>query len=160
VAFPLGPDRRTHLLAVRLLAHRQHIYGAAGRAPAGLRTGRPGHRPDMRKLQALGIGAVLGGVGAYVARRAQCAGRGVGARVTEPDDTTLTHTVESTLYRAAGAVKGRISVNTADGVVQLRGEVDSPDLIGELVARARAVPGVRDVENLLHTPGSEAPMHQ
>jgi osmotically-inducible protein OsmY len=41
----------------------------------------------------------------------------------------------------------------------LRGEVDSPELIDDLVVRARKVQGVQDVENLLHTPGQPAPMH-
>ena len=46
------------------------------------------------------------------------------------------------------------------GVVQLRGEVESQELIDDLVARARSVQGVVRVENLLHVPGTPAPMHQ
>jgi hypothetical protein len=33
-------------------------------------------------------------------------------------------------------------------------------MIVALVDRARHVQGVREVENLLHIPGTEAPMHQ
>jgi osmotically-inducible protein OsmY len=76
------------------------------------------------------------------------------------DDVTLSHKVESELFRSHHEAKGRVSVNAADGVVQLRGEVDSPQLIDDLVERARGVSGVKDVENLLHTPGTTAPMHQ
>ena len=53
-----------------------------------------------------------------------------------------------------------MNVNAQHGVVQLRGQVESPQLIDELVARTRSVQGVREVENLLHLPGSPAPMHQ
>ena len=45
-------------------------------------------------------------------------------------------------------------------MVVLRGEAQTPELIDELVARARSVQGVRDVENLLHLPNAPAPMHQ
>ena len=78
----------------------------------------------------------------------------------EYDDQTLKNKVESELFREADAPKGQVNVNAQDGVVQLRGEVDSPELIDELVERARSIQGVRDVENLLHLPGAPAPMHQ
>jgi osmotically-inducible protein OsmY len=76
------------------------------------------------------------------------------------DDGTLKAKVETELFRAADSPKGRVNVNAQHGVVQLRGEVESPELIDELVARARSVQGVQEVENLLHLPGSPAPMHQ
>ena len=40
------------------------------------------------------------------------------------------------------------------------GEAPTPELITELVEKARAVQGVRDVESLLHLPGTPAPMHE
>ena len=43
--------------------------------------------------------------------------------------------------------------------MQLRGELPSQDLIDALVDRTRQIHGVRDVESLLHLPGTEAPMH-
>jgi hypothetical protein len=76
------------------------------------------------------------------------------------DDQTLKSKVESELFRDADAPKGQVDVNAQDGVVQLRGELDSPELIEELVERTRRVHGVHDVENLLHLPGTPAPMHQ
>ena len=108
------------------------------------------------------------------ARSGVRAGRGVGAdaygvgkkamHVREQpksfDDVTLKNKVETELFRDADAPKGQVDVNAQDGVVQLRGEVGSPELIDELVERARRVQGVRDVENLLHVPGTPAPMHQ
>ena len=76
------------------------------------------------------------------------------------DDGTLKAKVETELFRAADSPKGTVNVNAQHGVVQLRGQVESPQLIDELVARTRSVQGVREVENLLHLPGSPAPMHQ
>jgi osmotically-inducible protein OsmY len=108
----------------------------------------------MRKVMTLGIGAVIAGAAAYAAKRFVKRSR------SSVDDVTLAQQVESELVREANAPKGQISVNAANGVVQLRGEVEQPELIDELVQRAHSVRGVRDVENLLHLPGQAAPMHQ
>jgi hypothetical protein len=42
-------------------------------------------------------------------------------------------------------------------VVYLRGEVKRPDQIKDLEARARTIPEVRGVENLLHLPKTPSP---
>ena len=76
------------------------------------------------------------------------------------DDWTLKAKVESELFRDEQDVKGVINVNAQHGVVQLRGELPSQDLIQTLVERTRKIHGVKDVENLLHTPGTPAPMHE
>jgi osmotically-inducible protein OsmY len=81
-------------------------------------------------------------------------------RKEQPDDITLAHKVESEIFRDAEVPKGKINVNAENGKVVLRGEVDSLEMIEELVDRARQVQGVQGVENLLHTPGQPAPMHQ
>jgi hypothetical protein len=79
-------------------------------------------------------------------------------RSPEPlDDTTLAQKVQSELYRRAGAHKGRISINAEDGVVFLRGTPEREEDIERLGEAARAIAGVRDVENLLHVPGTPAP---
>ena len=75
------------------------------------------------------------------------------------DDGTLKAKVETELFRQEHEVKGAVDVNAQNGVVQLRGELPSRDLIDALVARTRKIHGVKDVENLLHTTGTEAPMH-
>src|SRR4029453_14248315 len=67
----------------------------------------------------------------------------------EPNDATLVQKVESEVFRDPSIPKGQINVNAENGVVVLRGQVDSPDLIKELEKKARNVQGVRDVENLL-----------
>jgi hypothetical protein len=76
----------------------------------------------------------------------------------EYDDVTLAQKVQSEIFRPAGAPKGTVKVNVADGVVQLRGEVQQPSMIEDLVKRTRRVQGVRDVESFLHLPGTPAPM--
>jgi hypothetical protein len=73
------------------------------------------------------------------------------------DDTTLAQKVQSELYRRAGDHKGRISINAEDGVVFLRGTLERQEDIQRLGKEARAIDGVRDVENLLHAPGTPAP---
>jgi hyperosmotically inducible periplasmic protein len=78
----------------------------------------------------------------------------------EYDDATLKAKVETELFRQEHEVKGSVDVNAQGGVIQLRGELPSQALIDVLVERTRRINGVRDVENLLHTPKSPAPMHQ
>ena len=75
----------------------------------------------------------------------------------EFDDATLAQKVQSEIFRDADVPKGQINVNAEDGIVVLRGEVEQPELIEELVERTRKVQGVRDVQNLLHLPGAPAP---
>ena len=100
-------------------------------------------------------------------RRAMVLGRlrGLQTRAHEgpkpqPDDVTLAHQVESELFRDPGVPKGQINVNAENGKIVLRGEVGGPEMIRDLEDRARKVHGVSDVENLLHLPGAEAPMHK
>jgi gas vesicle protein len=76
------------------------------------------------------------------------------------DDVTLPRKVETEIFRDADVPKGQIDVNVQEGVVQLRGEVPSEDMLQALVEKTRKVQGVRDVESLLHLPGSPAPVHQ
>lgn len=118
-------------------------------------------------MKKFGLGAMLAVVGGWLfadrRRRAVVVGRirGLIAK-THPkqyDDATLKDKVESELFRDEHEAKGVISVNAQQGVVQLRGELPSQDLIDALVDRARQIHGVREVESLLHLPGTEAPMH-
>lgn len=118
-------------------------------------------------MKKFGIGAALAAVGAWLfadhRRRAVVLGRLRGlvakAHPKQYDDATLKDKVESELFRDEHEVKGSISVNAQQGVVQLRGELPSQDLIDALVTRTRQIHGVKDVESLLHLPGTAAPMH-
>jgi osmotically-inducible protein OsmY len=107
-------------------------------------------------------------------RQAARAGRGVAAEAygvsqrvqhlkeqpKEFDDATLANKIRSQVFRDPDVPKGQLNVNVQNGVVQLRGEVARPDLIEDLVEQTRKVQGVREVENLLHLPGTQAPMHE
>ena len=73
------------------------------------------------------------------------------------DDVTITRKVETEIFRDDKVKKGKISVNTADGVVWLRGEAKNPEQVKELEARTKAIPEVKRVENLLHLPKTSAP---
>ena len=75
----------------------------------------------------------------------------------QPDDVTLARKVETEIFREADAPKGSVDVNAENGVVYLRGEVDSSDAIAQLVRKAEKVRGVRAVQSLLHLPGTPAP---
>ena len=121
-------------------------------------------------MKKLGIGLAVGTVIALAARyrnallgrfrgRAATGVSGVSDMPAVYDDATLKAKVETELFREADAPKGSVSVNAQYGVVQLRGELESQDMIDDLVARAREIDGVNNVENLLHLPGTEAPMH-
>ena len=68
------------------------------------------------------------------------------------DDVTITRKVESVLFRDGSVDKGKISVNTVDGIVSLRGEAKNPDAIKSIEAKVQAIPEVKQVENLLHLP--------
>jgi len=107
-----------------------------------------------------GAGDVAGG-----ARRAANRARGAMHSVTpsmpggaKPDDVTLARKVESEIFRSADAPKGSVSVNAENGVVFLRGTVEQREWIDRLGDAARQVDGVAEVRNLLHMPGTEAPV--
>ena len=105
-------------------------------------------------------------------RRAGRFGRGVAAETSglaqkathlreepkpQPDDVTLARKVETEIFRDADVPKGQINVNAEHGKIVLRGEAPTPQMIDDLVDRARKVQGVQDVENLLHLPNMPAP---
>ena len=118
-------------------------------------------------MKKLGLVALLAAVGAWFvasSRRQKVVGKftSLASRTLQPkeyDDATLKDKVESELFRDEHEVKGAININAQEGVVQLRGEVPSQDLIDVLVQKTEKIQGVREVESLLHTPGTEAPMH-
>jgi len=83
--------------------------------------------------------------------------RGLLPRRRGYDDVTLSHHVESELFRDPAIPKGRLSVDAAAGVVTLRGEVGSEDAIEKIRARARRISGVKEVKTLLHVQGTPAP---
>jgi osmotically-inducible protein OsmY len=71
-------------------------------------------------------------------------------------DAALARKVETEIFRAEDAPKGKVDVNVENGVVFLRGEVEQA-WIERLEREAEQVTGVKAVRNLLHTPGTPAP---
>jgi len=73
-----------------------------------------------------------------------------------PNDVTLEQKVESEVMGRSDVPRG-IVVNAEDGVIVLRGQVESEDQIEMVERLVRQVDGVRDVENLLHVKGTIPP---
>jgi hypothetical protein len=73
------------------------------------------------------------------------------------NDATLTAKVESELFQGHDIPRDRIKINSENGIVVLRGEVDEPGQIKELERAAAKIPGVQGVRTLLHLPGEDAP---
>jgi hypothetical protein len=93
------------------------------------------------------------GVAEGVGHKVTHAVPGVGGHGEPPDDVTLARKVESVAFRAAQTPRGHVVVNAERGVVHLRGQLDTDDQIEALVRATKAIEGVKDVKNLLHTPG-------
>ena len=74
-----------------------------------------------------------------------------------PNDETLQQKVESEVLGRSDVPKGSVVLNAEDGVIVLRGEVDTQDQIDHLESLVRKVDGVIDVENLLHVKGTPPP---
>jgi osmotically-inducible protein OsmY len=108
------------------------------------------------------------GAGGAAGTAKQAAGKARGAvhsvapsmpgRGEAPDDVTLVRKVETEIFRSADAPKGAVSVNAENGVVFLRGVVEEREWIERLGDETRKVEGVKEVRNLLHLPGTEAPV--
>lgn len=113
----------------------------------------------------------VGAVARHGSRRAGHIARNAGATLSatrdrvaslanddEPvDDITLTDRVESQVFRDGDLPKGKLNIDTVDGVVMIRGQIDEPRIMNEIVARIWRVEGVKDVRNLMHLPGTPAP---
>jgi hypothetical protein len=124
-------------------------------------------KPTNRLLPLAAVGAGLAALGGLIAflgsrnrrERAKGALKEATASVRhsgrEYDDVTLARKVESEVLGSEDAPKGSVVVNASDGVVELRGEVKRPEDVRGLGDAAAKVAGVKSVNNLLHTPGSE-----
>jgi osmotically-inducible protein OsmY len=105
--------------------------------------------------------AALGGaaLAIFIERRIGRVDRGISTTpsLADYDDATLAQKVMTELFRDPHVPKGAINVNAENGVVLLRGEIEEPAMIVEIVARTRRIRGVADVENLMHLPGDSVP---
>jgi hypothetical protein len=130
-------------------AGRRRRHAARDRAMSRMRRGERRAAARARRAESHAVG---------IARRTANAAR---HRHREPvDDITLAHKVESELYGRVRVPKGRISINAEDGFVFLRGVLDRQEDIDSIGAATRQISGVRQVENLIHLPGTPAPASQ
>ena len=128
-------------------AGRRRRHTARDRVMSRMRRGERRAAMRARRTESHAVGIARRTINA--ARRGQ----------REPlDDVTLAHKVESEIFRSADAPKGAVSVNAENGVVFLRGVVEQREWIDRLGAETAKVDGVVEVRNLLHLPGTDAPV--
>lgn len=73
------------------------------------------------------------------------------------NDQALAEKVKSEVLGDPDVPKDKINIDVSDGIVALRGEVESREVMQSVDAKVRAVTGVREVQNLLHLPGEQPP---
>lgn len=76
------------------------------------------------------------------------------------DDATLAQKVRSEVLGRPGMHADNVIVESHDGIVVLRGEIEHPEDARRLQRVIRKVPGVQQVESFLHLPGTPAPNKQ
>ena len=74
-----------------------------------------------------------------------------------PSDAVVTDRIMSTVMGAPDVPTDRLALDVVDGVVTLRGELDSSEEIDDIGARIANVDGVVEVKALVHLPGEPAP---
>lgn len=72
------------------------------------------------------------------------------------DDATIADRVRSQVLGRPSLGAGSLLVDVQDGVAHLRGQMDDPTRIEEVLDLTGAVAGVRSVENLVHLPDEPA----
>lgn len=83
----------------------------------------------------------------------QAAGLGV---PRPEDDVEVVHAVKQVLARI-GVDTSDVTVESVEGRVTLRGQVDSRDSIARLEKAVSEAPGVTELQSFLHLPGTPAP---
>jgi osmotically-inducible protein OsmY len=99
-------------------------------------------------------------LGAAKTRALAARTRHLAERPKSYDDVTLVNKVESEVFRFQEIPKGKLNVDAVNGIVTFRGQIERPEIIAEIIEKTREVEGVRQIENLMHLPGTEAPHHQ
>jgi len=138
-AFTVGAIAEYFVFDRRHATRRRHSARERGMAIARRRS-----RAAVRRAR------YLEGVAEGVAHRAAHAVPGRNGQREALDDVSLARKVESVAFREAGVSKAHVSVNAENGVVYLRGRLESEREIEDLVRAAAAVEGVARVGNMLH----------
>ena len=74
-----------------------------------------------------------------------------------PDDQTLRDRVESEVLRNPKWKQSDVIFNVVNGSVELRGELQTPQDIDDLINTVKSVPDVKGVNSYLHLPHTVAP---
>jgi osmotically-inducible protein OsmY len=113
-------------------------------AAAGRRTAKRARRTATRNA-------------AYLRGRAHRVGHRLSPSHPPVDDRTLVDRVRSEVFGRRNFGHLSVNIDAVDGVVTLRGQLDDPATIRDLAVAVGKVAGVRQVENMLHTPDTVAP---
>ena len=70
------------------------------------------------------------------------------------DDNALARKVETLIFIDPLVPQGQIDVSALDGVVWLRGEATSPEMVAALGSQTAGIPEVKRVENQLQSPAA------
>jgi len=157
-----------------LSSRRRNLVVVAGSAAATAAVVAYFFDPDRGRARRSRTRQRIDAIARRILRKTEKAGRLVGAQAygatqklihagserPPENDVVLKEKVESEVLGQDKHAKAKINVNVAQGVVSLRGELDSEKKIAELVQDVRKVKGVVDVENLVHLPGRPAPNKQ
>ena len=73
------------------------------------------------------------------------------------DDTTIAQRIRSEVLGRPNLDAREVIVDVEEGVARLRGQLDDTERIESVVEETRKIPGVRDIENLIHLPDTPAP---
>jgi osmotically-inducible protein OsmY len=72
------------------------------------------------------------------------------------DDATIAQRIRSEVLGRPALDAREIIVDVNDGIAWLRGQLDDPEQIQSIVEETKEIPGVLDVENLIHLEGTAA----
>jgi len=81
----------------------------------------------------------------------------VGGPQTYAEGRMLLDRVESELFTDPSIPHGAMNLEADRTTIVLRGQLDSEEQIGRIETAVRTIPGVENVKNLLHRPGTPAP---
>lgn len=159
----VGPVAVGRTVVERSSRWRMLIPAAAGAVAAILLDPAVGRsRRAQLASRSAGAARATGRTAARVGRATAAQAYGITQKVRhmreEPkdyDDATLAQKLRSEILR--GRDTPSITIDVTDGVATLRGEVGDPRKVRSLVRAAEKTQGVRDVVNLLHAPGNDAP---
>jgi osmotically-inducible protein OsmY len=73
------------------------------------------------------------------------------------DDVTIAQRIRSEVLGRPALDAREIIVDVNEGVARLRGQLEDPERIQTLVEQTKKIPGVREVESLIHLEDMPAP---